>query len=158
VRYPPATGPTLKLSPDTNANKLQFLAYSASETRSLKMVRMQMLMPAAPTPCRARPSSRTGKAFVGAAVHSAEPTVMMPRAVWSVAWRPKTSASWAKMGRNAAEVRLKAVMIQFSWSSWSGGKGVSVWLSCLWGWSCFSFFGSFSYCWRNNGTEGTGDD
>jgi hypothetical protein len=94
------------------------LAYSPKLTLSARMVRTQMLMPAAPTPWRARPNRSKGKPLlvvvVGAAVHSAEPSVMMARAVCRVAWRPKTSASWAKKGRKDAEVRLKAVMIQFS--------------------------------------------
>jgi hypothetical protein len=78
------------------------------------MVLTQILIPAAPTPCRARPNSSSGKAEVGEAVHSADPMVMMTSAACSVACRPKTSASWAKMGRKAAEVRLKDVMIQLS--------------------------------------------
>jgi hypothetical protein len=86
------------------------------------MVRTQILIPAEPTPCRARPSNKRGKALVGAAVHSAEPTVMMTSAVCRAACRPKTSASWAKMGRKAAEVRLKEVMIQFSCLSSSEGE------------------------------------
>ena len=120
VKYPPATGPILKLIPETNAKTVQFLAYSFKLTRSARTVRTQMLIPAAPTPCRARPNRSSGKAVVGAAVHRAEPMVMMTIAVCRVAWRPKVSASWAKRGREVAEVRLKAVMIQFSWASWSG--------------------------------------
>ena len=76
---------------------------------------MHTLRPAQPMPWSARPSRRTGKLARGAPVHMALPMTVMMMAAWTEARRPKTSAIWPQKGMNAAEVRLKAETIQFSW-------------------------------------------
>lgn len=82
---------------------------------------MEMLTPAAPMPCSARPTRRTLKADVGAPVQTAEPIIIMKIADWRTIWRPKRSVNWAQKKRKAAEVRLKTEIIQFSWLTWSMG-------------------------------------
>ena len=75
---------------------------------------MEMLIPAAATPCRARPRISTPKADVGAPVQMAELTIMTVMAAWMVKCRPKMSVSCAQKGREAAEVKLKDETIQFN--------------------------------------------
>lgn len=51
--------------------------------------------------------------MVGEPVHRALPIIMTMTALVRAAWRPKMSAICAQKGMKAAEVRLKAEMIQF---------------------------------------------
>jgi hypothetical protein len=114
VKYPPITGPMLNPTPATRAKIVQFTANSESETPSARMVRTEILTPAAPTPCNARPRRRTLNVEVGEPVQMAEPTTMVKMAAWRVLCLPNRSESWAQKNRDAAEVKLKAEMIQFN--------------------------------------------
>lgn len=76
VRYPPMTGPILKPTPDTMAKIVQLMANSDKETPSARIVWTDMLTPAAPTPCMARPRRRTLNFEVGDPVQMAEPITM----------------------------------------------------------------------------------
>ncbi len=72
---------------ETAENKeksVQLRAYSASETRSARMVRTQMLTPEQPRPCNARPKRRSPNVLVGAPVHIAEPMVIITIVAWRV--------------------------------------------------------------------------
>lgn len=108
------TGPILKPIADTTLKRVQLKAYSSRLTRSARIVRTQILMPATPMPWMARPSRRTEYLEVGEPVQMAEPTATTMMLERMVVKRPNVSASWAQKGRNAADVRLKAEMIQLS--------------------------------------------
>lgn len=78
--------------PAVNENMDQFFAFSFRDTLSARMTRTMTLIPAHPNPWKPLPSRRTGQACVGAAVHSALPTIIMSTHVCKALCLPKTSA------------------------------------------------------------------
>lgn len=113
VRYPPITGPNPYDAPPIKANTAQFLAYSFSDTLSARMTQTMALIPAQQRPWIARPR-RTPKAFVDAPVHRALPTSIRINQDCKAHRRPKMSAIWPQKGTKAADIKLKAEMIQLS--------------------------------------------
>ncbi len=109
----------------------QFLAFSLRLTLSDRMTRTTTFRPAQPRPWMPRPRRSTGKALAGAPVQRALPTIMMKMAVWMAQCLPKMSAIWPQNGMKAADVRLKAEMIQLNCET-SPGKERSSSVSQHW--------------------------
>jgi hypothetical protein len=70
------------------------------------------VIPAVPTPCSARPSSKTGQ--FGAVAQRIEPRLSQKRESWSAECLPNVSLSCPKTGIKAVDVRVNAVTIQLS--------------------------------------------
>jgi hypothetical protein len=97
-------GREIYLHPLINDSTDVLLEVSASVAPSDTMMRLKLMIPAAPSPCKARPASNM--LHDCAVAQSTLPIVIQNISNCSAKWRPYMSASWPDAGMNVVNVRV----------------------------------------------------